>query len=132
MAKLTINEALQKAAAAHKAGKKQEAGRLLRSVLNADPAHPDANHNMGVFWSSQGRLEKALPFYKMALEGNFSVSQFWYSYIDTLVKLGRIHEGQALLEDAESKGAKGTEFESLKQNIKSIEKIYNLQLNKAK
>ena len=77
MVKLTINEALQKAVLAHQAGKGQESARLLRSILKAQPNHPDANHNMGVFYSSKGLIEKSLPYFKTALEANFGASQFW-------------------------------------------------------
>ena len=117
MAKLTIEQALKQAAAAHKAGKKQDVGRLLKAILKVDPRHPDANHNMGVFLVSMGKLEKSLPFFKGALEANFSKAQFWYSYIDALIKLNRFSEAGALLEQAKSKGAKGDAFNNLEQVI---------------
>ena len=45
---LTIEQALQQGVAAHKEGKLQEAERLYHAILQAQPAHPDANHNLGV------------------------------------------------------------------------------------
>ena len=45
---LTIEQALQKGVAAHKEGKLEEAERLYRTILQAQPAHPDANHNLGL------------------------------------------------------------------------------------
>ena len=45
---LTLDEVLQKAIEAHKAGQIQEAERLYAAILKAQPKHPDANHNMGV------------------------------------------------------------------------------------
>ena len=45
---LTLDQALQKAVEAHKAGQIQEADRLYTALLQAQPKHPDANHNMGV------------------------------------------------------------------------------------
>jgi tetratricopeptide (TPR) repeat protein len=41
---LTIDQALQKAVEAHKAGQIQEADRLYTAILKAQPKHPDANH----------------------------------------------------------------------------------------
>ena len=45
---LTIEKALQQGVAAHKQGKLQDAERLYRAILKSQPAHPDANHNLGV------------------------------------------------------------------------------------
>ena len=45
---LTIDQALQRGIAAHKEGKLQEAERLYRAILQSQPLHPDANHNLGV------------------------------------------------------------------------------------
>ena len=45
---LTIEQALQQGVAAHKEGKLQNAERLYRAILQSQPAHPDANHNLGV------------------------------------------------------------------------------------
>ena len=46
--KLTIDQALQQGVIAHKEGKLIEAENLYRSILNNQPNHPDANHNLGV------------------------------------------------------------------------------------
>ena len=45
---LTIEQALQQGVAAHKEGKLQEAERLYRAIVQSQPLHPDANHNLGV------------------------------------------------------------------------------------
>ena len=45
---LTTEQALQKGVAAHREGKLQDAERLYRAILQSQPAHPDANHNLGV------------------------------------------------------------------------------------
>ena len=42
---------------------------------------------MGVLGVSIGKVQEALPFFKTALEANPNMSQFWLSYIDTLIKL---------------------------------------------
>ena len=56
------------------------------TVLEADPAHPDANHNLGVLAVSVNRAELALPLFKTALDANPGIEQFWLSYIDALIK----------------------------------------------
>ena len=103
---LTLDQALQKGVEAHKAGKVQEADRYYTAILQANPKHPDANHNMGVLAVGVGKPEEALPFFKTALEVNQTIAQFWLSYIDALIKLDRMADAKAVLEQAKSKGAK--------------------------
>lgn len=84
--KLSIDEALQRGVAAHKAGKLQNAERLYRAILQLQPAHPDANHNLGILAVSLDKVEVALPLFKKAIETNPTIEQFWLSYIDALVR----------------------------------------------
>ena len=77
---LPLDEALKQGVEAHKAGQIQEADRLYIAILQVQPKHPDANHNMGVLAVSVGKIQEALPFFKTALEANPSIDQFWLSY----------------------------------------------------
>ncbi|MDB4170320.1 tetratricopeptide repeat protein, partial [Planktomarina sp.] len=118
MAELTIDQALRKGVEAHKAGRVQEADRLYMAILKAQPKHPDANHNMGVLAVGVGKVEQALPFFKKALEANPATAQFWLSYIDALIKLDKLADAKAVLDQAKSKGAKGDGFDKLEQRLK--------------
>jgi tetratricopeptide (TPR) repeat protein len=71
---------------AHKAGKLQDAEALYRAILQIQPKHPDANHNLGVIAVSINKTETALPLFKTALEANPNQGQFWLSYVDALIK----------------------------------------------
>ena len=115
---LTLDQALQKGIEAHKAGKAQEADRYYTAILKANPKHPDANHNMGVLAVGIGKVQEALPFFKTALETNNSIAQYWLSYIDALIKLNRIGDAKAALDQAKNKGANGDGFDQLEQRIK--------------
>ena len=117
---LTIDQALQKAIEAHKAGQVQEADRLYTAILKAHPKHPDANHNIGVLAVGVGKVQEALAFFKTALEANPSITQFWLSYIDALIKLERLHDARAVFDQAKAKGAKGDGFDRLEKSLKSI------------
>jgi protein O-GlcNAc transferase len=114
---LTLNEALKKGVEAHKAGQNQEADRLYTSILKAQPKHPDANHNMGVLAVGIGKVEEALPFFKTALETKPGVAQFWLSYIDALIKLGRLADAKAVFHQANNKGVKSEAFDQLKKRL---------------
>jgi len=120
MAELTIDQALQQAIGAHKAGQVQDADRLYTAILKAQPKHPDANHNMGVLAVGVGQVEQALPFFKAALEANPAKTQFWLSYIDALIKLGQLANAKAVLDQARSKGAKGDGFDKLEQRLREV------------
>ena len=77
----TVEQALQQAIAAHKGGKLQDAERLYRAILQAQPKHPDANHNLGVLAVAVGKPLEAIPLFKLALDANPRIEQFWLSYI---------------------------------------------------
>ena len=83
---LTIEQALQQGVTAHSEGKLEEAECLYRAILQSQPRHPDANHNLGVLAVAVNKAEAALPLFKTALEANPKVEQFWLSYIDALIK----------------------------------------------
>ena len=117
---LTIDQALQKGVEAHKAGQVQEADRLYTAILQSQPKHPDANHNMGVLAVGVGKAQEALPFFKTALEANPSTAQFWLSYIDALIKLERLADAQAVFDQAKSNGAKGDGFDQLEQRLEAV------------
>ena len=82
----TIEQVLQRGVAAHKKGKLQDAERFYRAILKSQPAHSDANHNLGVLAVSVNKVEAALPLFKTALEANPNEEQFWLSYIDALIR----------------------------------------------
>jgi len=114
---LKLNEALKKGVEAHKIGQIQKAERLYTAVLKAHPKHPDANHNMGVLSVGAGKTKKALPFFKAALEAKSNVGQFWASYLDALIRLGRLTAAKNILSQAKAKGANGQAFDQLEKRI---------------
>ena len=61
--KLTIEQVLQQGVTAHKKGKLQEAERFYQAILQSQPSHPDANHNLGVLAVSLNKTETALPLF---------------------------------------------------------------------
>lgn len=100
---LTIKQALQNGVAAHKEGKLQEAERLYRAILQSQPLHPDANHNLGVLAVSLNKIEIALPLFKIAIESNPKIDQFWLSYIDALIKDKQFENAKKILDQAKKK-----------------------------
>ena len=101
---LTIEQALQQGIAAHKEGKLQDAERLYRAILQSQPTHPDANHNLGIIAVSVNQAEAALPLFKTALEANPKIEQFWLSYLDALIKVQQFEQAKQALLDANKAG----------------------------
>ena len=101
---LTIEQALQQGVAAHKERKLQDAERLYRAILQSQPTHPDANHNLGVLAVSVNKADAALPLFKTALETNPKMEQFWLSYIDALIKDKQFDNAKKVLEQAKTQG----------------------------
>ena len=103
--KLTIKQALKQGIAAHKDGKLQEAERLYRVILQNQPNHPEANHNLGVLAVSFNKKHLALPLFEKALKANPKIEKFWLSYIDALIKENRFDNAKQAIEQAKKQGA---------------------------
>ena len=116
---LTVDQALQQGIAAHKEGKLQDAERLYRAILQAQPNHPDANHNLGVLAVAVGKPLEAAPLFKLALETNPQIEQFWLSYSDALIKLERFEEAKRVLFEGEKSGVSPEKLEILHQQIQT-------------
>ena len=115
---LTVDQALQEGVAAHREGKFQDAERLYRAILQARPNHPDANHNLGVLAVAIGKPLEAIPLFKLALEANPRIDQFWLSYIDALIKLERIDEAKRVLAEGEKSGVSSNKLDVIEQRLK--------------
>ncbi|MFL2583427.1 MAG: tetratricopeptide repeat protein [Gammaproteobacteria bacterium] len=114
---LTVDQALQQGVAAHKEGKVQDAERLYRAILQSQPLHPDANHNLGVLAVSVNKADAALPLFKTALEANPKIEQFWLSYIDALIKEQQFVNAKQILEQAKTQGVDADRLNSLEAQL---------------
>jgi tetratricopeptide (TPR) repeat protein len=112
---LTLDEALEKGVEAHRAGQIQEADKFYTAILQAQPNHPHANHNMGILAVGLGKTKEALPFFEAALEENRKIDHFWLSYVDALIELGLNTKAATVLVQAK-------EYEIDNQTIEQLEK----------
>jgi tetratricopeptide (TPR) repeat protein len=123
---LTLDEALQKAVEAHKTGQIQEAERFYTIILQSQPKHPDANHNLGLLAVSVNKADVALPLFKTALEANPKIEQFWLSYIDALIKEKQFDIAKQVLEQAKKQGVSREQLNTLKAQLFSETQIQNV------
>ncbi len=103
----------------HRARDWPEAERRYRAILQVQPAHPDANHNLGVLAIQVGKPDMALPHLKLALENNPASGQYWLSYADGLLAAGKVQEAQAVAERAIQKGLSGPPVDALLARIRA-------------
>jgi hypothetical protein len=83
---LTLGQELRRSVAAHKDSKLQNVGRLYWAILEPQPKHPGANHNLCALAVPVNKAVTALPWFKTARNANSETEQFWLSYITTLIK----------------------------------------------
>ena len=114
---LSIEQALQQGVTAHREGKLQDAERFYWAILQSQPAHPDANHNLGVLAVSVNKAEAALPLFKTALEANPKIEQFWLSYIDALIKTEKVDDAKQALADAQQAGVTAAKLQIFEDQL---------------
>ncbi|WP_223247410.1 tetratricopeptide repeat protein [Sulfuriferula sp. AH1] len=118
----TFEQTFQQAVIHHQAGRLTEAEELYRSILQHDPNHPEANHNMGVLALHMKQPVAGLSYFIAALEANPAHGQYWLSYIDALFQAGQPDAAREVLALARQQGLQGSEINvlaaCLKENVK--------------
>ena len=116
---LRIAQALQRAIDNHQKGRFEDAARLYRAILQVQPDHPDANHNLGVLSASKGDLVSASSFFKHALQVKPSIEQFWLSHIHCLIKQKKFDDATLALSDGNHAGVSEERFDTLRTLLSS-------------
>ena len=119
--KLTLEQALQKGIEARKNGQVQKANKHFTDILDVQPRHAHANHNMGLLAESAGNAQTALVFFKTALESRPKNNQFWLRYIGALIKLDHIIDAQDALSQARDNRIKSVGLDRLEKMISDID-----------
>lgn len=132
---LTIDQALQQAMAHHQAGRLHDAERLYRAILQVQPNHPDANHNLGVLAVQVQQPAAGLPHLKAALEANPIQGQYWLSYIVALVETGQIETARQVFARGRQQGLNAAEVEALAARLDAAAPVAdrsNVELRRAR
>ena len=120
---LTIEEAIQRGVSAHKEGKLEEAEQLYRYILDLQPNHPHANHNLGSLAIADNKLNTALPLFKIALRANPRIQQFWFSYIDVLIRSNKLDDAKTAINQANNQGVDLKRLNSLSSRLPNGQQI---------
>tara|TARA_B100000787_G_scaffold170181_1_gene164614 strand:- start:4008 stop:6200 length:2193 start_codon:yes stop_codon:yes gene_type:complete len=84
--KLTLIQLLQQGVKAHKIGNLKKAENFYMEILEIEPTHPDANHNLGILKVSFNKFSSSLKLFKTAIDVNPSNEQYWNSYANALTR----------------------------------------------
>lgn len=110
---VALEQALQQAVAHHQAGQFQDAENLYRAILQTQPNHPEANHNMGVLAVQMKQPASGLRHFMAALEADPARGQYWLSYADALLQAGQPEAAREVLAIARQQGLQGNEVDAL-------------------
>ncbi|OIQ97451.1 photosystem I assembly protein Ycf3 [mine drainage metagenome] len=84
----SMSEMLQMALQYQNSGQIEQAKHLYLKVINIQPNHADANHNLGVIEARLNGASAALTHLEIAIMAKPKSEQFWVSYIDALMQSG--------------------------------------------
>jgi protein O-GlcNAc transferase len=112
-----IADAWRSAVACHRAGRMHEAGELYTAILQADPAHADAHHNLGVLLVRDAQFDQSLPHFVAAIEAEPAEAQYWLSYVEALSAANRGEEARQVLALAKEHGLQGASVDALTAKI---------------
>lgn len=88
----------------HKAWRYWEAEPLYISVLEAEPGHPRANHNLGLLRLKADGPTDGLAFLRRALRNSPGNPGYWRAYARCLLLAGKPRRAKKVLQQAERKG----------------------------
>lgn len=108
---------MQDAIARHRAGDLLEAGRLYQRILQRQPDHAEANHNLGLIAVEAQQAAAGLPYLAAALEAEPTRAQYWIGYIDALHQAGQTEDARAMLAQARQQGLEGEATDALAARI---------------
>lgn len=112
-----VEEVIKMAIEHHRAGRLDAAEKLYLAILKTLPSHPDSNHNMGAIAIQRGKTADSLPFFKAAVEANPKFIQYWASYVDALISLGKITDAKDVLSYARGLGLKDAKLDELEKKL---------------
>ncbi|MGX9698245.1 tetratricopeptide repeat protein [Janthinobacterium lividum] len=116
---MPLDNDLQAALAAHQGGLLEQAEELYLAILQAQPYHAIANHNMGLLAGQVGQFKAGLPYLHKALSVNPDEGQFWLSYADGLLKAGEREQAMEIVNEAITRGLDNEQSQTLRKRVET-------------
>jgi tetratricopeptide (TPR) repeat protein len=118
---------LDQAINAHENNELLIASELYYKILQQDPHHPDANHNLGLLSVQLNNSEGAILFLENAINANPNVTQYWISFADALIKLNRLQDAKHIINQAIELGHRSNQLNSMINFIETCHEEINRQ-----
>ncbi|WP_052420966.1 tetratricopeptide repeat protein [Paraburkholderia ferrariae] len=112
-AHLDAARAMHTATALNSAARYEEAVPYYRTVLEAYPDHPAANHGLGVIAIRLRQPAAAIPMLEKAIGADPNNLQYWANYIDALLQNDELKAAWLALEMAQQRGLSGPAIDTL-------------------
>jgi protein O-GlcNAc transferase len=114
----TIAQILQQGENHYRTGQIQAAEELFRAIIEIQPEHPEANHDLGVLLVNTQQPKEGLPYFRTAVTASPKTEQYWLSYIEALLLAEQPAAAYSTLELGRKNGLKGPAVEELEQRLK--------------
>ena len=114
---IPIGDALRQAIDHHQAGRLQEAELLYCSILQANPALPEANYGLGLLARQIGNPEAGLHFLKLALAAAPAEEHYVLSCAEALLAAAQVDAALAVIDAAQDRGLDGRAFAALREQV---------------
>ncbi|HJV75041.1 MAG TPA: glycosyltransferase 61 family protein [Noviherbaspirillum sp.] len=101
-----VSDALRQALQHHQAGQLQAAEELYLGILEIQPAHPEANNNLGLLAVQMRQPDSALRYFEAAVLARPGNGQYWLDYIDALLQTGHVDGASQVLKIGRRNGLK--------------------------
>jgi len=119
-----LEEGLARAMEAHRRMDYEEAEAAYRAVLQVEPLNADANHNVGVLLAIHLlRPVESLPYFEAALNVDAGNTQYWFSYIDGLIRSGYFDMARQVLPVAQAQGLSRAISNALSERLPQSELV---------
>lgn len=113
----TSDHALIAALALQQEQRWQEAEQAYVAILQNQPDHAAASHNLGSLYVQLGNPQQALPHFEVALNVDPVQAQYWLSYLDALHRAGFKPQAQEILQFAKQQGLAGAAMDALTERL---------------
>lgn len=122
-----VETLFQQAVEAHQNWDFEAAESLYRQVLEGMPLQADARHNLGVLLAVQlQRPYESLSHFEAALDVDPCQAQFWFSYIDGLIRCQHYALARQVLPVAQSQGLQRSMANALIERLPQLEPVVDL------
>lgn len=129
---LPLNEEIQRVAAEAMrlvlqhvdAGQFDQAAMVCRAIIEMQPKHAQAHHQLGLLEWQANNLAAAATHLSSALQVNPKDASCWLAYIEVLLEGAELEAARKIIGLAKRHGVKGTAFDKLSQRLARAERGY--------